>query len=70
MYGTYNRSLDSKNRIIVPSKLRDSLGSKFYMTIGLGGIVELRSENSFNKMVDILNNQSNFSLEARMIKRA
>ncbi|VEU75280.1 cell division protein MraZ [Mycoplasmopsis maculosa] len=70
MFGTFNRSLDNKNRIIVPSKLRDALGSKFYMTIGLEGAIELRSEKTFNDFISILNAQSNFSIEARKIKRA
>lgn len=70
MFGTFNRSLDNKNRIIVPSKLRDALGSKFYITIGLEGAIELRSEKTFNDFISILNAQSNFSIEARKIKRA
>ena len=35
--GEYQHSLDSKNRIIVPSKLRDELGTKFVITKGLDG---------------------------------
>ena len=35
--GEYQHSLDSKNRIIVPAKLRDGLGSKFVITKGLDG---------------------------------
>lgn len=35
--GEYQHSLDSKNRIIVPSKLRDGLGDKFIISKGLDG---------------------------------
>lgn len=35
--GEYNHALDSKNRIVVPSKLRDGLGSRFVITKGLDG---------------------------------
>ena len=35
--GEYQHALDSKNRMIVPSKLREELGSKFVITKGLDG---------------------------------
>lgn len=37
--GEYQHALDSKNRIIVPAKLRDELGSPFVMTKGLDGCI-------------------------------
>ena len=33
----YQHALDSKNRMIVPSKLREELGNKFVITKGLDG---------------------------------
>lgn len=35
--GEYQHALDSKNRIIVPSKLREELGNRFVITKGLDG---------------------------------
>lgn len=35
--GEYQHALDIKNRMIVPSKLRDELGNKFVITKGLDG---------------------------------
>ena len=35
--GEYNHTLDSKGRLIVPSKLRESLGERFFLTKGLDG---------------------------------
>lgn len=35
--GEYQHALDSKNRMIVPAKLREGLGSKFVITKGLDG---------------------------------
>lgn len=35
--GEYNHALDAKNRMIIPSKLRDELGNKFILTKGLDG---------------------------------
>jgi len=35
--GEYQHALDAKNRIIVPSKLREGLGNNFVITKGLDG---------------------------------
>ena len=35
MIGKYTAKLDDKNRLFVPSKLRDELGSDFYVTLGI-----------------------------------
>lgn len=35
--GEYEHALDEKNRIIIPNKLRDGLGSRFVMTLGNDG---------------------------------
>lgn len=35
--GEYQHSLDSKNRMIIPSKIREGLGNKFVITKGLDG---------------------------------
>jgi MraZ protein len=35
--GEYKHALDSKNRMIVPSKFREELGSNFVLTKGLDG---------------------------------
>ena len=35
MTGTYEHSLDTAGRLIVPSKLRDKLGKVFYLSVGV-----------------------------------
>ena len=35
--GEYQHAIDSKNRIIIPTKFRDGLGSEFIFTKGLDG---------------------------------
>ena len=35
--GEYQHAIDAKNRMIVPSKLREGLGNKFVITKGLDG---------------------------------
>ena len=35
MIGKYSAKLDEKNRLFVPAKLREELGSDFYVTLGV-----------------------------------
>ncbi|HKL79642.1 MAG TPA: division/cell wall cluster transcriptional repressor MraZ, partial [Mobilitalea sp.] len=35
--GEFNHSIDSKGRIIIPSKFREDLGDEFVITLGLDG---------------------------------
>lgn len=49
--GEYRHNLDSKNRIIIPAKIRDALGDKFYLTKGYDGCISLYTEEKFEKMV-------------------
>ena len=37
MIGRYPAKLDDKNRLFVPAKLREELGSEFYVTLGFNG---------------------------------
>ena len=37
MTGRYPAKMDDKNRLFVPAKLRDELGSEFFVTLGFNG---------------------------------
>ena len=36
LIGEYQHSIDPKGRVIVPSKFREDLGERFYVTKGMG----------------------------------
>lgn len=48
MFGNYKRSLDEKNRIMIPAKLRDPLGKVLYITLGPDGVLEIRDDKHFS----------------------
>ena len=50
MTGTYEHSLDSAGRLIVPAKLREELGSQFYLAVGVKENLTLYPMAAWNKL--------------------
>ncbi len=55
--GEYNHSLDSKGRLIVPSKFRDLLGDEFYVTKGLDPCLIAYTPEKWQEVLDCLEEQ-------------
>lgn len=53
-FGSFEHSVDSKSRVIVPKAFRDELGEKFYVTAGIDKCLYIMPEKSFNEMVERL----------------
>ena len=50
MTGTYKHSLDNAGRLIVPAKLRDKLGSEFYLSVGVKENLTLYPMETWNRL--------------------
>ncbi len=48
--GEYSHNLDSKGRVILPSRLRDEIGDSFYVTRGFEGCLAVYSQEEFEKL--------------------
>lgn len=48
--GTTNQTIDSKGRIILPSKFRDQLSDTVYVTSGFNSCVQILSEEQFDRL--------------------
>lgn len=55
MFGKYKHSVDEKGRLFVPSKLREELGSTFYVTLGLDHCLSVYTEAGWKAIVDKYN---------------
>jgi MraZ protein len=53
-FGSYNHSLDSKGRLMIPSKMRDYAGSKVYIMKGFDGCLSVYREADFQKELESL----------------
>ena len=69
MFGNYNRTLDEKNRVIIPAKLRDPLGKTFYITLGPDNVLEIRHENEFKSWSTKLLAANTLNKNARIYAR-
>lgn len=67
--GEYQHSLDNKNRMIVPSKLREELGSKFVITKGLDGCLYAYPQEEWHKLEEKLKTLPLTNKDARAFVR-
>ncbi len=67
--GEYNHSIDTKGRLIIPSKFRDMLGDEFVVTKGLEGCLFVFEKYEFESFMDKLNEKSDLEAKVRKIKR-
>jgi MraZ protein len=52
--GEFNHSIDSKGRIIIPSKFREALGDEFVITLGLDGCLFAYPNNEWEAFTENL----------------
>lgn len=55
-YGSYSHSLDSKGRLVIPSKMRKELDDKLFIMKGFDGALSLYKPNDFDNLIQELNN--------------
>lgn len=55
MYGQYRHTLDAKGRLFVPSKLREELGSAFYVAKAPDPCLAVYPEAEWQKVIDRFN---------------
>lgn len=69
LLGTYNHSLDSKKRLIIPSKIAAKLDKEVVVSKGFDGCLELRTEAEFEKHSQKLLQLSQNKKESRILIR-
>ena len=65
LIGTYRHSLDSKNRMRIPSKFKGELGANCIITKGTGSSLMLFSGDGFQSLYERLSGISIFDEEAQ-----
>ena len=67
--GEFNHSIDSKGRLIIPSKLRESLGEHFVITKGMDGCLFLYPDNEWKAFEEKLRALPLTNKNARALSR-
>ena len=67
--GEYRHNIDLKGRIIVPSRIRDEMGSKIVITRGLDGCLFGYNEKTWNQILEKLNTLPFTKRDARNFTR-
>lgn len=67
--GEYNHTVDTKGRLIVPSKFRELLGVDFVVTKGLDGCLFVYPSEEWKTIEEKFRNVSQFSKDARKFAR-
>lgn len=67
--GEYQHAIDTKNRMIIPSKFRDELGSNFILTKGLDGCLYAFTLNEWKALEEKLKSLPLTSKDARAFVR-
>ena len=67
--GEFNHTIDTKGRLIVPSKFRELLGDEFVVTKGLDGCLFVYPADEWKIIEDKFREVSQFSKEARKFAR-
>lgn len=67
--GEYTHSIDNKGRVIMPSKFRDGLGDKFYVTKGMEGCVFVYDQDEWNRLEQKTKDLKLTSKKARQFAR-
>ena len=69
-HGTFEHSLDSKNRLTVPSRFRSALSGKVFLLRGVDPCISLYPEATYTGLTEAaLSGLNPFSPQARELKR-
>lgn len=52
LFGSYEHTLDEKNRLVIPSKMRNEIGTHLYIMKGFDGALSIFPEASFQKLMN------------------
>ena len=70
LMGEFHHNIDEKGRLIIPSKFRSELGSRFVITKGLDKCLFIYSETEWNKIVQKVSTLQFTKKNVRAFERA
>jgi MraZ protein len=69
LLGQHDHSLDEKNRLTLPARLREQLGDRVVVTVGLDGCLEAYAQEDWDRMAGRIRELDSLSRESRLMRR-
>jgi MraZ protein len=69
LLGEHEHTLDDKNRLTLPAKLREQLGDRVVVTAGLDGCLDAYAVDEWDAQVRRIRDLDSLSRESRMMQR-
>src|ERR687884_400054 len=69
LLGTHDHALDDKNRLTLPARLREQLGDRVVVTLGLDGCLYVYAAADWERLAVRVGDLDPFSREARTMQR-
>jgi MraZ protein len=69
LLGEHEHTLDDKNRLTLPAKLREQLGAQIVVSRGLDGCLYVYSQGEWARLAERVGSLDPFSREARTMQR-
>lgn len=70
LFGSYEHTLDDKNRVVIPARMRGEIGTHLYIMKGFDGAVAIYPEVAFTKLMEELTNLPFNKSDSRTFLRA
>lgn len=67
--GQFERSIDSKNRVVLPPNIKNSLGNIFYLSKASGNKLEIRSDSEFKNLLEKIDQNNQLDPLVQKFKR-
>lgn len=67
--GKFERSIDSKNRVVLPPNIKSTLGNVFYLTVTSGKKMEIRTPEEFKDWVERIDQNNQLDPTVQKYKR-
>ncbi len=67
--GQFNHNLDTKNRLMIPAKIRANINTSVVITLSVDGCLEVRTLDEFNIFTEKFTNIDSSSERERIISR-
>ena len=69
-FGSFEHSLDEKNRLVIPSKMREEAGKSLFVMKGYDGAIAIYKQDTFEKLMEKINSLPFEKRQARDYARA